>query len=83
MYEPYIRALIGTAFHFCKAVVLKSERFLSQEGEWGAVNDELRHIHVAADAQDALHSARLREVPITHLIVSLCLVLELELFCQI
>ena len=46
------------------------------------MNDELRHIHVAADAQDALHSARLREVPITHLIVSLCLVLELELFCQ-
>ena len=53
-----------------KQLFLNSERFLSQEGEWGAVNDELRHIHVAADAQDALHSARLREVPITHLIVS-------------
>ena len=56
---------------------------MEQEGEWGAVNDELRYIHVAADAQDALHSARLREVPITHLIVSPCFVLKLELFCQI
>ena len=33
------------------------------------MNDELRHIHAAADAQDALHSSRLREVPISHLIV--------------
>ncbi|KAJ1475411.1 hypothetical protein T484DRAFT_1828447 [Baffinella frigidus] len=30
----------------------------AKEGEWGAVNDELRQIHAAADAQDALHSSR-------------------------
>ena len=26
LYEPYIRALLGTASHYCEAVVLKSIR---------------------------------------------------------